>query len=79
MQRVIYRQAIDVKFHSQATRMVPGHGTGVEYPASNDETYLQKEPVFKMILSVLMNVIGGTLLLAAMFSLPIMLAAILDF
>ena len=78
MQQVIFHQTTATKPRSQATYLLPGHGTGTRAPASNDETYLQEESVFKMTLSVLANVIGGGLLLAAMFNLPIILAVIWD-
>ena len=78
MQQVIFQQTTATKPHSQATYLLPGHGTGTMTPASNDESYLQEESVFKMTLSVLANVIGGGLLLAAMFNLPVILAVIWD-
>lgn len=78
MQQVIFQQTSGTKFHSQATYLLPGHGTGTKTPASNDENYQQEESVFKMTMSVLANVIGGALLLTAMFNLPIILAVIWD-
>jgi len=39
---------------------------------------MREESGFKMTLSVLANVIGGTLLLSAMFVLPYVLAGILS-
>jgi len=56
--------------------MLPGHGTGAKTLASNDASYLQEESAGKMILSVLGNVVGGAILLTAMFNLPVILAAI---
>jgi len=76
MQQLIFQQSTDTTLHPQATYTSPGHGTGTGSPASNDENYLQEESVFKMTLSVLANVIGGALLLATMFNLPIILAVI---
>jgi len=58
-----------IKFQSQATQWLPGHGTGAANPASNDETYLQEETGIKLVLSVLANVVGGAAMLAAMFNL----------
>lgn len=65
-----------IKFHSQATHCLPGHGTGAVSPASNDETYLQEETGLKFMWSVLGNVIGGVALLVAMFNMPVILAVI---
>ena len=78
MQQVIFQQTSGTKLHSQATYLLPGHGTGTKNPASNDENYQQEESVFKITMSVLANVIGGALLLTAMFNLPIILAVIWD-
>jgi hypothetical protein len=56
--------------------LFPGHGTGSKIQASNDECYLQEESPLKMMMSVLANVVGGTIFLAAMFNLPVILAVI---
>lgn len=76
MQQVIFQPTTGTKLDSQATYLLPGHGTGTSNPASNDKNYLQEESIFRMTLSVLANVIGGAILLAAMFNLPIILAVI---
>jgi len=76
MQRSNSQRVTAIKFHSQATYYMPGHGTGAVSPASNDESYLQEETGLKFMLSVLGNVIGGAALLAAMFNMPVILAAI---
>ena len=78
MQQLLFQPTTVTKFQPQATYLLPGHGTGTRTPASNDESYLQEESVLKMTLSVLVNVIGGALLLAAMFNLPVLLAVIWD-
>jgi hypothetical protein len=78
MRQVLFNQTTDTKFHSQASYLLPGHGTGTANPASNDENYLQEESAFELTLSVLANVIGGAILLAAMFNLPVILAVIWD-
>jgi len=78
MQQVIFNQTTNTKFHSQASYLLPSHGTGTVNAASNDENYLQEESTFKLTLSVLANVIGGAILLAAMFNLPVILAVIWD-
>ena len=76
MRQASFHQPGVIKFQSQATSMLPGHGTGAKTPASNDENYEQEESAGKMILSVLGNVVGGAILLTAMFNLPIILAVI---
>ena len=76
MRQASFHQHGVIKFQSQATSMLPGHGTGAKTPASNDENYLQEESVGKMIFSVLGNVAGGAVWLIAMFNLPIVLAVI---
>ena len=70
MQRAIFQQVTPIQFQSQATRVLPGHGTGVQEPAVNDDDYHGEESVLKVLFSVLANVVGGALLLASMFILP---------
>ena len=81
MQRAVLQQATFTGFQTQATRVVPGHGTGLENQAVNDDSYrndpYQKESSLLMLVaSVLVNVIGGSLLLSGMFFLPHLIAAI---
>ena len=81
MQRAVLQQATFTGFQTQATRVVPGHGTGLENQAVNDDSYrndpYQKESSLLMLVaSVLVNVIGGSLLLSGMFFLPYLMAAI---
>ena len=76
MQQVNSQRVTAIKFHPQATHCMPGHGTGARSPASNDENYQQEISTLKMTMSVLANVVGGSVLLAAMFNLPIVLAVI---
>jgi len=73
-----FQQTTDTKFHSQATFLLSGRGTGTIPSASNDENYDRQESVFKLTLSILANVVGGALVLTAMFNLPIILAVIWD-
>jgi len=77
MQRVFFQQPGVNQFQSQASRMLPGHGTGELAPAINDESYDVKSSVLWLVISVLGNVIGGTLLLSGLFVLPHFLAGIL--
>jgi len=81
MQRAVLQQATFTGFQTQATRVVPGHGAGLENQAVNDDSYqddpYQKESSLLMLVaSVLVNVIGGSLLLSGMFFLPHLMAAI---
>ena len=77
MQRVIFQQAEIIQIQSQATRVLPGHGTGAQGPATNDDVYENEKSVLRMVFSVLGNVIGGLLLLSWLFVLPHVLAGFL--
>ena len=77
MQRVLFQQSGDTQIQSQASRVLPGHGTGVHGQAVNDEVYDDGASPVWLVLSVLGNVIGGTLLLSGMLVLPHVLAEIL--
>ena len=74
MQRAQTREAIPIHFHSQATRILPGHGTGLSAEAVNDDGYVEEKPGLRLVFSVLGNVLGGALLLASMFVLPQLVA-----
>ena len=81
MQQVIFQQlsGTELDFKPGKPRQgkqLAGRATPSDAPACNDECYLQEESTLKMVLSVLANVIGGAILLTAMFNLPVMLAAI---
>ena len=39
MQRVLFQQTGVTQIHSQASRVLPGHGTGVQGQAVNDDVY----------------------------------------
>ena len=78
MQRAVYQQMTFAGFQTQATRVVPGHGTGLEEQAVNDEIYYQEDSLLRMVCSVLANVVGGTLLLSVMFVLPHIIATLLS-
>ena len=77
MQRVIFQQVTPIQFQSQATRVLPGHGTGLKNQAVNDDTCLDDNSPLKMVLSVLANVIGGALLLSGMLFFPHLLSQFL--
>jgi hypothetical protein len=73
MQRAIYHQATWVQRQS---RVLPGHATGLVEQASNDDLIPDEPSMLKLVLSVLANVIGGTLLLSGMFVMPHIIARI---
>ena len=81
MQRVLFHQAGIAQIQSQASRVLPGNGTGVHGQAVNDDVY---DDVYddgisplRLVFAVLGNMIGGTLLLSGMFVLPHVLAGFL--
>jgi hypothetical protein len=98
MQRAVLQQATLTGFQTQATRVVPGHGTGFENQAVNDDSFrddsfrddyfgdnchrddpCQKESSrLMLVVSVLANAIGGSLLLSGMYFLPHLIAGILS-
>ena len=78
MHRAILQQATFKHIQVQATRVLPGHGTGLEQQAANDESCEDDSSLFSFVVSVLANVIGGALLLFAMLVLPQLIAGILS-
>ena len=77
MQRAIFKQVTPIQFQSQATRVVPGHGTGVQQQAVNDDVYHLESSLLWVVVSVAANVVGGVLLISGMFILPHVLAGFL--
>ena len=77
MQGVLFQKAEITQVQSQASRVLPGHGTGVQEQAINDDVYHDESSPVRMVFSVLGNVIGGVLLLSGMFVLPHLVAGIL--
>ena len=71
MQRAVYQQATFI--HGRTSR-VSGHGAGIGGEAANDDSFQEQPSVLKLVLSVLANVVGGTLLLSAMFVMPHIIA-----
>ncbi|HEY5775031.1 MAG TPA: hypothetical protein VIS57_02995 [Xanthomonadales bacterium] len=78
MQRVYFQHKGFTQIHSQACRVLPGHGTGIHDQAVNDDVYDDKNKLLWLVISVLGNVIGGTLLLSCLFLLPHIVARMLD-
>lgn len=77
MQHALFQQTEVSGIHTQASRELPGHGTGVQEQATNDDVYHDENTPLRMVFSVIANVIGGVLLLSGMFALPHLVAGIL--
>jgi hypothetical protein len=77
MQRVLFQQTDTSQLQVAHDSVMPGHGTGVRVEAVNDEYYQQETPILRMVLSVLGNVLGGSVLLAGLYFLPQVFAIIL--
>ncbi len=77
MQGLLFQQVEITQVQSQASRVLPGHGTGKPVEAINDDVYHDETSPLWQVLSVLGNVFGGLLLLSALFVLPHVLAGIL--
>jgi hypothetical protein len=77
MQPALFHQTTITHVQTQASRVLPGHGTGMEIEAVNDELYQDDNSPLRLTLLVMANVIGGTLLLSGMFYLPHLLAEVL--
>ncbi len=71
MQMAIYQPASRV---TNQARYLPGHEAGVEENAANDHSFEDEASLLKFVLSVLINVIGGSVLLSAMFFMPHIIA-----
>lgn len=78
MQRAIFQPTTITPLQIQATRVLPGHGTGAEELAVNDEIYADKNTLVRDVLAVLINVVGGALLLSGLLFLPHIIAGILS-
>lgn len=72
------QQATITPIHLQASSAMPGHGTGIEGEACNDETYQQQDSNMTMLFSVVANFVGGAVLLSGMFALPHLIGIILS-
>ncbi|MBT8071269.1 MAG: hypothetical protein KJO80_12605 [Gammaproteobacteria bacterium] len=77
MQRVLFQQTDTSQLQVAHDSVMPGHGTGVRVEAVNDEDYQQETSILRMVLSVLGNVLGGSVLLAGLYFLPQVFAIIL--
>jgi len=70
MQKSVLKQQDVTRVYSQACRILPGHGTGVQDQAVNDDVIDDENDIFWRVMSVLGNALGGTLLLYGLFLLP---------
>ena len=77
MQQVLFQQIDFSGSHSRACRVMPGHGTGVQREAANDDCYDVVNGPVRQFLSVAGNVIGGALLLSGLILLPHIVADLL--
>ena len=78
MQRVLFQQTDTSKLQIAPDIVMPGHGTGMRAEAVNDDEYQQEMPILRMALSVLGNVLGGSVLLAGLYFLPHVFAIIVS-
>ena len=78
MQRVLFQQSDTGQLQVAHESIMPGHGTGACAEAVNDDEYQQEMPILRMALSVLGNVLGGSVLLAGLYFLPHVFAIILS-
>ena len=70
MQKSVLKQQDVTQIQSQACRILPGHGTGVQGRAVNDDVIDDENNIFWRVMSVLGNTLGGTLLLYGLLLLP---------
>lgn len=70
MQKSVLKQQNFTHIQSQACRILPGHGTGVQGQAVNDDVIDDENDIFWRVMSVLGNTLGGALLLYGLFLLP---------
>ena len=86
MQQPIFQHATITDIETRIGRVLPGHGTGVGERAANSDSYRDESfgdepcPVecsrLQMMVSVLGNVIGGTILIYGLIVLPHLIATI---
>ncbi len=72
------QQATITPIHLQETQIMPGHGTGIEAAACNDETYQEENTSLTMMLSVAANLLGGAVLMFGLFALPHLIGFLLS-
>ncbi len=72
------QQATITPTHLQANHVTPGHGTGIDDVACNDEIYQEESSSATMLLSVMANLVGGAVFLSGMFALPHLIGFLLS-
>jgi len=77
MQQLLFQQADLNQFQAQESGALPGHGTGLQRQAANDDIYADRSSSLWLVFSVLGNVIGGMLLLYGLLILPQVIGEIL--
>jgi hypothetical protein len=78
MQKSVLKQQDVTRIQSQACRILPGHGTGVQGRAVNDDVIVDEDNIFWRVMSVLGNALGGILLLYGLFLLPHIVSKLFD-
>ena len=78
MQRAIIQQATFTGVQSRAERVETDCASCVDNEAVNDDSFREEDSTLKLVLSVIVNLIGGSLLLSGMFFLPHLIARILS-
>ena len=78
MQKSVLKQQDVTRIHSQAYRILPGHGTGVHGQAVNDDVIVDEDNIFWRTMSILGNAAGGMVLLYGLFLLPHVVSKLLD-
>jgi hypothetical protein len=77
VQQVLFQKKVFLNPDSRICRNVPGHGTGLQRRAANDDCYDDENSPVRVVLSVAGNVIGGTALLTGLLLLPQIVAVML--
>jgi len=77
MTRTLIQPLAPRRCHAQATRVLPGHGTGFLGAALNDPRYWSMITAAKRTLSLLADVIGGGLVIMGTLLLPQIVASLL--
>jgi len=77
MQQVLFQQKDLTDPDARVCRKMPGHGTGLQRQAANDDCYDDENNPVRLVFSVVGNVIGGALLLSGLLLMPQIVAIVL--
>ncbi len=77
MQQVLFQPKDLTGIDSRTCQEMPGHGTGVQQKAANDDCYDAGNSAVWFVFSVVGNVVGGALLLSGLILLPHIIADLL--